>query len=66
MSDNQAPTYTKDPASGAFYINSQNGLQLVSDSGTLQGLEQGTIPSTPQSGGTYDPAGGASYQPALR
>ena len=62
--DTSTPTYTKDPASGAFYINSQNGLQLVSDSGTLQGLEQGTIPSTPQSGGTYDPAGGASYQPA--
>ena len=56
MADTSTPTYTKDPASGAFYIDSQSGLQLVTDSGTLQGLEQGTIPSTPQSGGTYDPA----------
>ena len=60
------PTYTKDPSTGAFYIDSQSGLQLVTDSGTLQGLEQGTIPTETSSPAntTYSPAGGASYQPS--
>ena len=55
-SDPSTPVYSRTPE-GAFYIDSQSGLQLVTDPNTLTGLEtgqgqQGSIPYTQETSDT--------------